>query len=109
MDTLSTSSSSSPPNGSNGNNNLSSKYSKLATEYAKLRSQFTIVKKAVLEEKEKSADLAEGLRKQELAARKTEAEMEAIKFRNQQLTRRIQVLQVNPLSIHSRQRPLGQF
>ena len=82
----------SPP--SPNDSNLSVKYGKLAAEYAKLRSQFGVVKKAVLEEKEKNAEMTEDLRKKELAARKTEAEMEAINFRNQQLTRRIQVLQV---------------
>ncbi len=70
---------------------LGSKYQKLAGEYSKLRSQFGVVKKAVLEEQARSAELSDRLRDRELDERKREAEMESIKFRNQQLTKRIQV------------------
>ena len=77
----------SPPNGAD----LSVKYAKLASEYAKIRAQFGVVKKAVLSEQAKNTDLAESLREKELLERKRESEMEAVEFRNQQLTRRIQV------------------
>ncbi len=44
-----------------------------------------------MEEQARAAELSESLRGRELAERKREAEMEALNFRNQQLTKRIQV------------------
>ena len=70
---------------------LSIKYHKLATEYAKLRTQFGVVKKAVVEEQGKTADLQETIRIKEVKERKWESEMESLNFRNDQLTKRIQV------------------
>lgn len=72
---------------------LSSKYSKLATEYSKLRAQSGVLKRAVLDEQAKNAELEENLRERETAIRKSEAEMDSLVFRNQQLARRVEVLQ----------------
>lgn len=72
---------------------LSIKYHKLATEYAKLRAQFAVVKKAVIDEQAKTADLNAIIRQKEVAERKWEAETDSLNFRNQQLTKRIEMLQ----------------
>lgn len=69
------------------------KYAKLAMEYAKLRAQFGVVKKALLDEQGQSQILSEKLREKEMRARKYETEMESVQFRNVQLTRRVHVLQ----------------
>jgi len=72
---------------------INTKYQKLATEYAKLRSQITVLKKGVLDEQEKSSVLSEQLNDRETQIRRQESETEGILFRNQQLTRRVNVLQ----------------
>jgi len=76
-----------------GETDVGTKYQKLATEYAKLRSQVTVLKKGVLDEQEKCAVLSDQLNDRETQLRKQESEMEGILFRNQQLTRRVNVLQ----------------
>ncbi|XP_023019485.2 uncharacterized protein [Leptinotarsa decemlineata] len=73
--------------------NLEAKYQRLATEYSKVRSQATVLKKAVLDEQTKTAELHELLKKHEQTARKRDQEMESLNFRNEQLTKRIMVLQ----------------
>ena len=70
-----------------------SKHAKLSAEYAKLRAQFGVVKKAVIEEQGKNAELTDRAREAAVDRRKMEQEMEALHFRNQQLTKRIEVLQ----------------
>ena len=70
-----------------------SKYAKLSAEYAKLRAQFGVVKKAVIEEQSKNGELSDRAREAAVEKRKLEQEMEALHFRNQQLTKRIEVLQ----------------
>lgn len=70
-----------------------SRHAKLSAEYAKLRAQFGVVKKAVVEEQGKNADLSDRAREAAVDRRKVEQEMEALHFRNQQLTKRIEVLQ----------------
>ncbi|ENN72779.1 hypothetical protein HUJ04_013396 [Dendroctonus ponderosae] len=72
---------------------LEAKYQRLATEYSKVRSQATVLKKAVLEEQAKSLELRETIRKHEQTVRKHDQEMESLTFRNEQLTKRISVLQ----------------
>jgi len=73
--------------------NLTAKYQKLASEYAKLRAQFGVVKAAVLDEQRRAAELAEEKRQRDVQERKRLDEMEALTFRNQQLTKRVRVLQ----------------
>ena len=52
-----------------------------------------MVKKAVIEEQGKNAELTDRAREAAVDRRKMEQEMEALHFRNQQLTKRIEVLQ----------------
>ncbi|EFA06081.1 protein phosphatase 1 regulatory subunit 21 [Tribolium castaneum] len=72
---------------------LEAKYQKLATEYSKVRSQATVLKKAVLEEQAKNNELKDTIKKHEQKIRKHDQEMESLTFRNEQLTKRISVLQ----------------
>ena len=84
-----------PPStpGHSSASDAASKHAKLSAEYAKLRAQFGVVKKAVIEEQGKNAELTERAREAAVDRRKMEQEMEALQFRNQQLTKRIEVLQ----------------
>ncbi|CAH1965488.1 unnamed protein product [Acanthoscelides obtectus] len=72
---------------------LETKYQKLAGEYSKIRSQATVLKKAVLDEQTKNGELCELVKNYEQTIRKREQEMESLTFRNDQLTKRITVLQ----------------
>jgi len=72
---------------------INTKYQKLATEYAKLRAQMVVLKKGLLDEQEKSVRLGEEVHTKDMAIRKRDGEMEAVLFRNQQLTKRVNVLQ----------------
>lgn len=87
---------------SGGETDVGTKYQKLATEYAKLRSQVTVLKKGVLDEQEKCSVLSDQLNDRETQLRKQESEMEGILFRNQQLTRRVNVLQEEIDTINSK-------
>lgn len=71
----------------------SAKYQKLAAEYSKLRAQASVLKKAVLEEQNKSSTLRETLRVKEASLRKTEQEVDSLGFRNKQLERTVAKLQ----------------
>ncbi|XP_053671779.1 centrosomal protein of 63 kDa [Anopheles nili] len=73
----------------------SNKYQKLATEYSKLRAQASVLKRAVLEEQNKSASMRESLRLKEATLRKSEQEVDSLGFRNKQLERRVAALQEN--------------
>ena len=72
---------------------LSTKYTKLAAEYSKVRAQLGVLKKAVLEEQAKNVGSSDNLKQKDQALRKSEAEMDSLTFRNQQLTRRVEILQ----------------
>jgi len=72
---------------------ISTKYQKLATEYAKLRAQMTVLKKGLLDEQDKSSSLSDQVHEKDTHVRKQASEMEAVLFRNQQLTKRISLLQ----------------
>ncbi|KAI4468227.1 smooth muscle myosin heavy chain-related [Holotrichia oblita] len=72
---------------------LELKYQKLATEYSKIRSHATVLKKAVLDEQSKILELKEIIKEQEQRIRKHDQEMDSLTFRNGQLTKRIAVLQ----------------
>lgn len=58
-----------------------------------MRSQATVLKKAVLEEQAKNIELKDTIKKHEQKIRKHDQEMESLTFRNEQLTKRISVLQ----------------
>ncbi|XP_063222531.1 protein phosphatase 1 regulatory subunit 21 [Bacillus rossius redtenbacheri] len=72
---------------------LHAKYQKLATEYSKMRAQTGVLKAAVLEERGLVAELREQARQKEQRVRKAQQEMDGLTFRNQQLAKRVAVLQ----------------
>ncbi|KAI1894511.1 hypothetical protein AGOR_G00116550 [Albula goreensis] len=72
---------------------LQAKYSKLAQEYSKLRAQNQVLKKAVVDEQASSTSLKEQLKQRDQSLRKVEQEMDSLSFRNQQLARRVELLQ----------------
>lgn len=59
----------------------------------KVRSQATVLKKALLEEQTKNLEIKELMKEQEQKIRKHTHEMESLTFRNEQLAKRITVLQ----------------
>merc|ERR1719187_2219832 len=79
--------------GGGGGPELTAKYQKLATEYAKLRAQSAVLKRGLLEEQDRSAGLEDQVHQRDTALRKAESEMEAVLFRNQQLAKRVNILQ----------------
>ncbi|XP_074532085.1 protein phosphatase 1 regulatory subunit 21 [Halichoeres trimaculatus] len=72
---------------------LQAKYSKLAQEYSKLRAQNQVLKKGVVDEQANSASLKEQLKQRDQSLRKQEQEMDSLSFRNQQLAKRVELLQ----------------
>ncbi|KAK5622151.1 hypothetical protein CRENBAI_009319 [Crenichthys baileyi] len=72
---------------------LQTKYSKLAQEYSKLRAQNQVLKKAVVDEQANSASLKDQLKQRDQSLRKQEQEMDSLSFRNQQLAKRVELLQ----------------
>ncbi|XP_077093679.1 protein phosphatase 1 regulatory subunit 21 [Siphateles boraxobius] len=83
---------------------LQSKYSKLAQEYSKLRAQNQVLKKAVLDEQTGCNSLKDELKQKEQSLRKVEQEMDSLSFRNQQLTKRVELLQEELLLSESKSR-----
>ncbi|XP_065168701.1 protein phosphatase 1 regulatory subunit 21 [Atheta coriaria] len=75
------------------NSELEAKYHKLANEYAKVRSQATVLKKAVLDEQSKILNYKDVVKEQEQKIRKHDQEMESLTFRNEQLRKRVLILQ----------------
>ncbi|XP_033000957.1 protein phosphatase 1 regulatory subunit 21 isoform X2 [Lacerta agilis] len=72
---------------------LQGKYQKLAQEYSKLRAQNHVLKKGVVDEQANSASLKEQLKMKDQSLRKLQQEMESLSFRNQQLAKRVELLQ----------------
>ncbi|KAM9449695.1 protein phosphatase 1 regulatory subunit 21 isoform 1-T1 [Clarias gariepinus] len=72
---------------------LQAKYTKLAQEYSKLRAQNQVLKKAVVDEQASSTALKEEVKQREQSLRKAEQEMDSLNFRNQQLAKRVELLQ----------------
>ncbi|XP_021920003.1 protein phosphatase 1 regulatory subunit 21 [Zootermopsis nevadensis] len=72
---------------------LQTKYQKVASEYSKIRAQANVLKKAVVEEQTRNSELRDVLKEREQSLRKAEQEMDSLTFRNQQLTKRVTVLQ----------------
>ncbi|KAM9364686.1 protein phosphatase 1 regulatory subunit 21 isoform 2-T2 [Pholidichthys leucotaenia] len=72
---------------------LQTKYSKLAQEYSKLRAQNQVLKKAVVDEQGNSSSVKEQLKQRDQSLRKQEQEMDSLSFRNQQLAKRVELLQ----------------
>ncbi|NXH90687.1 PPR21 phosphatase, partial [Edolisoma coerulescens] len=72
---------------------LQGKYQKLAQEYSKLRAQNQVLKKGVVDEQANSASLKEQLKVKDQSLRKLQQEMDSLTFRNQQLAKRVELLQ----------------
>ncbi|XP_029031166.1 protein phosphatase 1 regulatory subunit 21 [Betta splendens] len=72
---------------------LQTKYTKLAQEYSKLRAQNQVLKKGVVDEQANSASLKDQLKQRDQSLRKQEQEMDSLTFRNQQLAKRVELLQ----------------
>ncbi|KAL3286318.1 hypothetical protein HHI36_000827 [Cryptolaemus montrouzieri] len=72
---------------------LEVKYHKLASEFSKVRSHATVLKKALLDEQAKNVEMKEVIKKHEQQFRKHNQEMDSLLFRNEQLSKRIAVLQ----------------
>ncbi|EZA61341.1 golgin subfamily A member 2 isoform X2 [Ooceraea biroi] len=75
------------------NGQLQTKYQKIAAEYSKIRAQVNVLKKAVIEEQARNTDIRNQLKEREVGFRRAEQEIDSLTFRNQQLTKRITVLQ----------------
>lgn len=58
-----------------------------------MRAQVTVLRKAVVEEQTRNSELRDILKEREQSLRKAEQEMDSLTFRNQQLTKRVTVLQ----------------
>ncbi|XP_020326646.1 protein phosphatase 1 regulatory subunit 21 [Oncorhynchus kisutch] len=72
---------------------LQAKYTKLALEYSKLRAQNQVLKKGVVDEQASSTSLKDQVKQREQSLRKVEQEMDSLTFRNQQLAKRVELLQ----------------
>ena len=70
---------------------LNAKYQRLAAEYGKVRGQVQVLKKAVVDQKEQIGRYQEEIRLKDQEARRKAQEVESSQFRNQQMSRRIQV------------------
>ncbi|XP_066599831.1 protein phosphatase 1 regulatory subunit 21 [Prorops nasuta] len=75
------------------NGQLEIKYQKIATEYSKVWAQANVLKKAVIDEQARNTTIREQLKMKEIELRRTEQELDSLTFRNQQLMKRITVLQ----------------
>lgn len=58
-----------------------------------IRAQASVLKKAVIDEQTKNSDLKEQLKDKDVTLRRGEQELDSLIFRNQQLTKRVTVLQ----------------
>ncbi|CAK8695026.1 unnamed protein product [Clavelina lepadiformis] len=70
------------------------KYQRLAQEYAKLKAQNQVLKKAVVDAKETTGKLQIDLQNKEQVIRRSQQEIDSSDFRSQQMARRIELLQV---------------
>lgn len=62
-------------------------------DHLQIRAQANVLKKAVIEEQARNADIRNQLKEKEVVFRRAEQEIDSLTFRNQQLTKRITVLQ----------------
>ncbi|XP_057338987.1 protein phosphatase 1 regulatory subunit 21 [Microplitis mediator] len=75
------------------NGQLQTKYQKVVAEYSKIRAQASVLKKAVIDEQTRNSELKEQLKEKDVSLRRAEQELDSLIFRNQQLTKRVTVLQ----------------
>ena len=74
-------------------NEIALKYQRLAQEYAKLKAQNQVLKKAVLDAKDDTAKLEINLQEKEQVIRRSQQEIDSSNFRSQQMVKRIELLQ----------------
>ncbi|XP_045472721.1 protein phosphatase 1 regulatory subunit 21 [Harmonia axyridis] len=86
---------------------LEVKYQKLATEFSKVRTHATVLKKALLDEQAKNVELKDVVKKHEQQLRKHNQEMDSLMFRNDQLSKRIAVLQQELLTNNKKGKQKG--
>lgn len=72
---------------------LSVKYQRLSAEYVKIRNQVAVLKKALLDEQSKTAELQQQILQKNNQIRTKENEKESLTFRNDQLVKRVENLQ----------------
>jgi len=72
---------------------LQVKYQKLGQEYQKLRAQVSVLKKGVIDEQANNKLLQEALKQKDQIVRKHEQEIDSLQFRNDQLSKRVEILQ----------------
>ncbi|CAG0916752.1 unnamed protein product [Notodromas monacha] len=70
-----------------------SKHQRLASEFSKACAQVTVLKKAVIDEQAVSSQLRIELNEKDRALRKYQLEIDGLVFHNQQLTKRVELLQ----------------
>ena len=58
-----------------------------------VRAQANVLKKAVLDEQARNSEIKDQLKEKEVELRRAEQELDSLTFRNQQLTKRVTVLQ----------------
>lgn len=58
-----------------------------------IRAQANVLKKAVIDEQARNTELRDQLKEKEVELRRAEQELDSLNFRNQQLTKRVTVLQ----------------
>ncbi|KAM7361132.1 uncharacterized protein ACRADG_010040 [Cochliomyia hominivorax] len=80
------------------------KYQKLASEYAKLRAQASVLRKALLEEQAKNSTLRDQFKQRETILRRAEQEIDSLGFRNKQLEHRVASLQDDLASSETRKK-----
>eukprot|EP00794_Sanderia_malayensis_P017408 gene17408-19151_t len=71
------------------------KYQKLGQEYQKLRAQVSVLKKGVIDEQSNNKSLQEVLKQKDQSLRKYEQEFDSLQFRNDQLSKRVEILQTD--------------
>ncbi|OQV23866.1 hypothetical protein BV898_02215 [Hypsibius exemplaris] len=72
---------------------LEQKHNRLLTEFAKVRSQLTVLKSVVVEEKKSGTELKDKMRQKDQVIRRLEQETESLRFCNGQIQSRLVVLQ----------------
>ncbi|CAF1647313.1 unnamed protein product, partial [Didymodactylos carnosus] len=86
------------------NLDLAGKYQILANEFAKVRGQVTVLKKAIVDEQSKNQELQEHLNQKDQNLRRNTQEIETISFLNNQLRSRLEILQqeLNDIELQSK-------
>ena len=74
------------------------KYQKLLSEFSKLKNQLILLNKGLTEEQNSNKVLQQQLSEQDRLLKQLREESDGREFRNQQLSRRVSVLQVMPAS-----------